>query len=123
MRDAKRDRSRGGPLRDIGRKRIQVFDCLGQPQDIHVAERLATGRSFLPFQELTHSLIRPCETPWPGPSEATAFRIAGDLPLVQVEVLLNCLKEPPAPPGTPSQFRFLSTGSMRTLTVVDDMPL
>ena len=53
------------------------------------------------------------------------FLNADDLPLVQVEVLVYRLsgEERSAPPRLLASFssRFLMTGSMRTLTVVDDM--
>jgi len=54
---------------------------------VHVAERLGAGHSLL-FQEPTDFLTRRCVTPSPRPSDATAFVNAGDLPLVQVEVLV-----------------------------------
>ena len=120
--DVKRDRSRGGRivLLNVGSKRIQVFDCLGRPQDIHVAERLGARRSFLPFQELTHSLTWSCEAPLTAIERRRGFPNAHSFKS-RYSLIASAARKNRLRPVLLASFssRFLTTGSMRMLTVVD----
>src|SRR5665811_1709346 len=105
--------------------RSQVFDCLRRPEDIHIAERLGAGRSFLLPQELTHSLTRSCATPSPRSSEPTAFAIPATCHSFKsrYSFIASVARNDRLRPVLLANFssRFLLAGSMRTLTVVEDM--